>query len=222
MIESLIAVGAVLAMVQDVQLLPRTEDLSLVARSRVSTLRGPTGLINIPTSAVVPTGTLAIGTNFSRDVRGPSLNYGLTQNVEVGATFFDIDAGPDRVYFHGKLNVIPANLPNVELAVGAMDVGHGDNQTIYVVGSAFLTPGTWIEENGRALRVHLGYGGGIFRSEIFGGAEAIMDQRWALLGEWDGRNFNGGIRYAHDENFRLQAGFAGTGLFFGANYALRF
>jgi hypothetical protein len=222
MIESFVALSAMMAVAQEVRVLPRTEDTSLVARSRVNTMFGPTGLIVVPSAAVVGVNNATFGVNFSRDARGPSINYGITQNVEIGANFFDVDAGPDRVYANAKLRIVPANLPNIDLAVGLIDIGHTVDQTFYVIASAFLTPGTLIEQEGRALRVHLGYGDGRFNSNIIGGAEAIMTQNWSLLGEWDGRNFNGGARYAHDENFRLQAGFLGTGFFVGATYEMRF
>jgi hypothetical protein len=187
---------------------------------------GPTGLIAVPTAYSAAQGTWQFGAFFGRGFRGPSVNYGIIPYVEVGGAYINRDGGDDKVIGNAKVTIIPANFRNFEVGIGVIDVANAIEQSWYAVGSVDLIVPPAAEQaldtNFTRFRVHGGVGTGMFRSRLFAGAELAFDNRFSIIGEWDGRDFNGAVRYAHDDNFNVKAGFHGTHFFVGASYIMRF
>jgi hypothetical protein len=193
-----------------------------VVSNSVNTLYGPAGLIIVPTARTAREGQLVFGTTFAEGVRGPSANYGITEGISVGGAFLDRDGADDKAIANAHIHIIPANFEWFEVGVGVIDAFDAIDQTFYVTGSAFLDVPTELDDEITGLRVHAGVGTGLFQERLFAGAEFIVNNRWSVIGEWDTENFNAALRYAHDQNFTVQAGFRHTNLFLGASYMMRF
>jgi len=188
----------------------------------MNTLFGPTGLIKVPTAFVADHKAANVGASFGENFRGPSVNYGLIPYVEVGGAFLDRDNAKDKAIGNAKVTVIPANFNFFEVGIGVIDVADAVGRTYYVVGSADLKVPRRVESEAIGFRVHGGVGTGQFKERLIAGAELEFSHKFTLIGEWDSKDFNAALRYAHDEKFRIQAGFQHTSLFFGMTYAMQF
>lgn len=184
---------------------PSCDSVPFRARMRRNALSmtGLPGLVHVPVADVTPSGTA----DFSYDnARTPSVitNLARQRNVFIAFGFLP------RVMIAGRGTVAvdtldPAEIrdlsANVQLeiltegavspavSVGVQDIGHGATPffpTRYLVASKTVL--------GRA-RLTGGYGTGpVFLKGPFGGLE-VEAAPWAtLLGEYDGRAFNGGLR----------------------------
>ncbi len=225
MIGPIVATAAIVAAAQQTRVLPSPQNEALVARSAYSTVFGPTGLIAVPTAATVAQDELVIGVTMGDNFSNLSGNWGITRDIEVGATYFNPDGGDDKLIGNAKVMIVPSNFRNFTIGIGIIDAfdAFSSDPSIYVMGSAWLTPGRTLQRNDAiGLRVHAGVGTGMFDEELIGGAEVIVNNNWAIVGEWDSNNVNGAIRYVHDDSFRAQMGFFNKDLFFGISYGLRF
>lgn len=189
----------------------------------MNTLYGPTGLFSVPTSSTVRLRNATLGASFADGLRGPSLNYGLIDWVEVGGAFMDRDGADDKAIANGKVTFLPSNFKQVSLGIGVIDALDAFKRTVYVVGSADLvTPDIELGgHNAVGFRVHGGYGSGLFREKLIGGAELYFKEGFSLIGEYDGANVNGGARYTRD-NVQLQAGVLNKKFFFGVSAGMKF
>ncbi len=209
---------------------PPTQRITEVARqpaAKMNTLFGPSGLLVVPTAYVTPQNEVQFSTSFGKDIRGPAANFGIIQGVEIGGAFIDREKASNKAIANAKVNIVPENFKNFVLGFGVIDVADAIDRSFYFVASASFTPPNWeiprpAETRPIALRIHAGVGSGLFQEEIFVGGELLIDPRFALIGEWDARNFNGALRYRHDDSFAIQLGFQHTDLFLGATYSLRF
>jgi hypothetical protein len=226
MIAMMLATGVAIAAAtaQETELLPRPSAEWRVARQQQNTLFGPSGLIVTPNAYTAGVSQVNFGTSFGEDVHTISANWGIFKDIEVGAAFIDRDGASNKVIGSAKIKITPANFRNFDIGIGIIDPFDAINQTAYIVGSAYITPGTLIEQSphATALRLHMGVGTGIFQERLFGGAEVILDDRFALAAEYDSENLNASLRYSYDENLRAQLGFQNTDIFFGMTYGLRF
>lgn len=220
--EWTLAVAMAAVMAQPTEALPQPQNEARVARNQHNTLLGPSGLLLVPNAYVAAPGTWQFGTSFGENTRSITLNWGATQGVELGGTFYDRERGRDKGFANAKVNIIPQNFRNFEIGIGVLDAVDAVDQTVYIVGSAYLTPGSTLENRALGLRVHLGTGTGFFQEKLIGGAEVIVDNRFSIVGEWDGRNTNGAIRFSPDDNFRIQLGIQHTNVFLGVTYGIRF
>ena len=191
-------------------------------RIRFNTLYGPVGLITVPTAYVAPHQKVLFGTAFGRDVKTVQANWGLTPGVDVGAAYLDRDNASQKVFANAKVNIIPQNFKWFEVGVGVIDAADAINQSFYFVASADWALPEILENHAIGLRLHAGVGTGIFEEKPIGGAEVIFDKRFSLAAEWDAKNVNAVVRYAHDQGFRLQAGIQDKKGYLGATYALQF
>jgi hypothetical protein len=195
--------------------------------AQMNTLFGPSGLLVVPTAYATPHQEVQFSTSFGKDIRGPAANYGIIQGVEIGGAFMDREKASNKTIANAKVSIVPENFKNFVLGIGVIDVADAIDRSFYFVASASFTPPNWdlprpAEGRPIALRLHAGVGTGLFQEEIFGGGELLIDPRFALIGEWDTKNFNGALRYRHNESFAIQLGFQHTDLFLGATYSLRF
>lgn len=187
-----------------------------------NSLVGATGLINTPTAYTAQENVVNIGAGFGEGMRGPSANFGIIQDIEVGAMWVDRPGAGNRVIANGKIHILPANFGWFEIGVGIIDAFDAIDQTIYVVGSADLAVPRDVQDDAIRFRVHVGAGTGMYNEKLFAGAELQFNENWIAMAEWDTRDFNGGIRYVHNEDFSMMGGFANTKFFFGMTYKMRF
>jgi hypothetical protein len=188
----------------------------------MNTLFGPTGLILTPTAQVAPKGNFNFGTSFGEKMRGPSVNWGITQGIEIGGSFIDRDDASDKAVANAKIMIVPQNFRYFTVGIGVIDAADAVNRSWYIVGSADFAVPRRIEEKAVGLRLHAGAGTGIFEKHMFGGAELLLNSKFSLVGEFDGINTNGALRYRHNDAFAIQLGFQHTVMFLGATYGLRF
>jgi hypothetical protein len=67
------------------------------------------------------------------------------------------------------------------------------------------------------LRLHIGYGTGIYRDKVIGGGEVFLGNRFSVVAE-----YNGVLRYVHDDALRLQLGTHAKVIYFSTTYGLSF
>jgi hypothetical protein len=190
-----------------------------ILRARINTLYGPAGLISVPNAYVATQSRFVLGTFFGRD-KSVSANYGIIRNVDIGAAYLDPSSGDDKVLANAKVNVVPGNFKYVQLGLGVIDAFNDLDASVYIMASGEWIRPDFLEKTGSlGLRLHLGYGSGVFNDSVLGGAELLFNRKISLIGEYNGHQFNGALRYIHDEALRLQAGVFRSRLFFNASYA---
>ncbi|MEJ5250855.1 MAG: hypothetical protein HPY54_00575 [Chthonomonadetes bacterium] len=190
--------------------------------SRMGTVYGPTGLFSVPTADVLSARKFQIGTHFGRDLSTVALNAGIANFVEVGVAYLDRDNADNRTIASAKVQFIPTGFENLKIGVGVIDVAKAVERTGYLMLSTRAKVPPEAEDTVSQIILHAGYGTGLFREKIIGGAEGVLDPKWRVILEYDGDNLNGGLRYSHDEYLRLQAGVWRNQLFFSAGYTLEF
>ncbi len=194
--------------------------------SGMNTTLGPTGLINIPTAFTARLGEFRVGGTWGGSLRGPSVNYGLVRWIEIGAAGLDRDGGSDKFIASGKVMLTPGNFNWLTVGIGVIDPFDAIDETIYLVGSVDLIPPRVSVAGESAmpvgLRAHLGGGTGMFKDDLFAGAELLFGNNLAIIGEWDATNVNGAVRYKTATNLQLQAGFREKRIFFGITNSFRF
>jgi len=164
-------------------------------------LQGFSGILNTPTGHVQELGTLALLYSNQKDVFGQTTpsrqdNYmvsiGLFNFAEIGGRLSEAAPGIARdLSANAKITSAPltTQLPfKPVLALGIQDIGGGATflRTTYLAASA--DPFSW-------LRVSGGYGRGPDRMEgAFGGVELKAHEWVSLMGEYDTKDTNIGIR----------------------------
>lgn len=210
---TLLVVGVAFAQIE-----PRGENPII----RFNTLYGASGLITVPTSSTTRVERFQLGTSFGKDIRTISLNWGIFDSIEVGGTFVDRQNAANKVIATGKVTIIPQNFEWLELGFGAIDPANAINRTYYGIASVNVSIPQGDEESKLGLRLHLGYGTGLFRDKVIGGGEVFLGNRFSIVGEYNGRDSNGALRYVHDDSLRLQLGLQGKVIYFGTTYGLSF
>lgn len=187
-------------------------------------LGGSTGLINVPSADTVPQNELSVGFHFT-DSRGQaSLTYGLLPNLELGVAAIDRQKPKygTELYPFVKGQLIRESRTEPGVAVGYEQGG-----SAYVAISRALDGGT---------RLHGGLGTGRFGG-LFGGIEHTLNSVTVtrpgasrppvtrLIGEYDGRGINVGVRLSLSPQFELQGGLLDVGgsssVIIGASFSTR-
>ncbi|MEN3002011.1 MAG: hypothetical protein ABDI19_09260 [Armatimonadota bacterium] len=200
------------------QVEPRGENPAI----RVNTLFGSTGLITVPTSTTTRVERFQLGTAFGHNVHTVSLNWGVFEGIEIGGTFVDRAHADNKVLATAKVTIIPQNFEWLELGFGTIDPFDAIERTAYGIASVNVRLPADAEEEAVRLRLHLGYGTGMFRDKIIGGAEVFFDNRFSAIVEYNGVDTNAALRYVHDESLRLQLGTQAKVIYFGVTYGLSF
>ncbi len=192
--------------------------------TRMNTFHGSTGLLRVPTAFVAMRNNAQYGVALRENERAASVTYGMTDYAEVGATLVDQDGRSNKAIVTGKINVIPSNIGWFQLGLGVIDPFDVYDDSYYIVASTdILGAPRRLEEKSIGLRLHLGYGTGIYREDPIGGAELFLDERFSLIGEYDGDDFNFGLRYSHRRQpFRILVGVADTDFFLSSTVSLEF
>lgn len=182
-----------------------------------NTFYGPSGLIHVPSAYTVAQGDIRFGTQFERDQRTLTGNYGIYRDIEVGGAWLERTGRDGKAIGNAKVRIQAANFRNVDIGIGVIDAFDAVDQTVYVVGSVNLVEPR-AEDNvlgtSVGLRAHVGYGSGVFNDHIIGGGELLFSRDFSIVGEYDGDQANFGLRFART-NFSAQAGVANHRLFFG-------
>lgn len=190
--------------------------------SRTSTILGPTGLFSVPTADVLSARKFQVGTHFGRDLSTVAANAGIANFVEVGVSYLDRDTADNRTIANAKIQFIPTGFENLKIGVGVIDIAKAVERSGYMMLSTRAKVPPEAEDTVSQIILHAGYGTGLFREKIIGGAEGVLTPHWRVVLEYDGDNLNGGLRYSHDEYLRLQVGVLRNQLFFSAGYTLEF
>lgn len=191
-------------------------------RARVNTFYGPEGLINVPHAYVTQRGRISIGANIARD-HSVTGNYGFLDGVSVGGAYYEREGlSEGKFLLNGKIHIVPANFNNFEIGVGMIDALDRLERSFYGVASAEIGVPAQLTDTFNGVRVHAGYGTGVFGDHIIGGAELLFARRLSFIGEYDGKDVNIAARYVRDEGFRMQTGIRNKGIFFTMSYAFDF
>ncbi len=207
------SLGMVMAQVE-----PRGENPAI----RMNTLFGSTGLITVPTSTTTRVERFQLGTSFSKDVRTVSLNWGVFNSIEIGGTVVDFDGAEDELIATAKVTIVPQNFDWLELGLGTIDPFDMIDNTVYGIASFNVRVPSRADEEVVGLRLHAGYGTGLFRDKIIGGGEIFLDRRFSVIVEYNGTDTNAALRYVHDNALRMQLGVQAKAIYFGVTYGLSF
>ena len=200
------------------QVEPRGENPAI----RVNTLLGPTGLITVPTSTTTRVERFQLGTAFGQNIRTVSVNWGIFDSIEIGGTVVDRNNQNNKVIATAKVTIIPQNFEWLELGFGAIDPFDAINNTVYGMASVNVRVPTQTTEQVVGLRLHLGYGTGIYRDKVIGGGEVFLGNRFSVVAEYNGVDTNAALRYVHDAALRLQLGTQAKVIYFSTTYGLSF
>jgi hypothetical protein len=218
--RTLITLGALLTTfaIAVGQVEPRDENPAI----RVNTLLGPTGLITVPTSTTTRVERFQLSTAFGKDIRTVSVNWGIFDSTEVGGTVVDCNNQNNKVIATAKVTIIPQNFEWLELGFGAIDPFDAMNNTVYGMASVNVRVPTQTTEQVVGLRLHLGYGTGIYRDKVIGGGEVFLGNRFSVVAEYNGVDTNAALRYVHDDALRLQLGTQAKVIYFSTTCGLSF
>jgi exopolysaccharide biosynthesis protein YbjH len=187
-----------------------------VTEARVPSFFGPTGLFLAPSAYVQRTGEVSPHVYATSDFVGGGVVGGIADRFEVGVSIFDLDNGfkhgkkhhggdDDDLTFlpHGKFNFLSETDSRPAVSVGALDwLGElDDDPSWYLVASKYFTRHETDQDF--ALKGHVGFGGGIYGEEPFGGAELFWGQHISAMAEYVDGDVNLGGRFYYN-------GFAAT------------
>ena len=195
------------------------------------TLTGPTGLVIVPTAAVVPAGQLQVSMDWwytfaNTDAIIPvRVMYGLNDQFEIGAAYITSEFGDSDVLGLNAKFVLPFTAADAAWAVGAsyLDAEDGDSSF-----GASLSVTKAFTENFNGTAALLWNEEGFLTDEEFSiglGAEAILENGLVLVGEYvnflPGAELNMAARYPITEALTAQVGFVfnTSSPFIGATYA---
>jgi Exopolysaccharide biosynthesis protein YbjH len=178
---------------------------------------GPTGLLRIPTADVLPQRSYNVHVHGQRHLTFYGANLGLTDALEAGITALDPDPGGTRVLGNLKYRFTKETGKAPAIAVGVVDIADTIDISGYGVVSKAFPFG-----QGRSFRAHLGYGGGFFNDNVFGGADLAITSNISLMGEYDGSDVNAGARFSLGQGVRVDLavldGRFGAGLAYAAGF----
>jgi len=164
------------------------------AEARIPDLTAATGLIRVPSAYIQSADTVSIfGAALPHTAFGGAV-LGIANRVEAGAASRDVDIDGNRVIGTAKVNLLPEQLLRPAISIGVID------QSRYIVVSKFVIPYFVEAVTGRkhlALKLHGGYGDGLFRRTALGGVEVVADGGISLIAEVAGGHGSGGVRYVH-------------------------
>ncbi len=191
-----------------------------------SSILGPTGIIRMPSAEVQPPGRGAFAVthvpgDLDKSVPGnrdqEQYVLGAFPQVELGNTLAEYFGGYD-ITAHGKTQLLKEGRLRPAVALGAAELGRnelvGGSEQNVVFGAASKH---FLDDR---LRVTLGYASRGLNGP-YAGLEFAPETHITLLGEYDTRRFNWGMRISPTARTRLAAalGEGGWDLQFGYNWA---
>lgn len=178
---------------------------------------GSTGMYYTPTARTAPAQAMVSSIHWVNTEPNAmttlGINVGITPNFELGGVRIADGFGGDEteVIANAKYNIDLTRILEQEelpeLAVGAWDIGNEFNQTFYVV----MTKDLAIKEDADVanLRFSIGYSEADINTDnsldgLFGGIEFVPFEDGLIQLEYDGGDFNGGLRYYPNEWISLE------------------
>lgn len=214
--------GALFAALIAVAADARAQDTPLqndILGARVNTLLGASGLITVPDAYTGAKNRAVVGAFFGKN-SSVSANYGILQGVDLGIAQLDMDGSSSKTLLNAKVNLVPANFKGFQLGAGIIDAADQVNTTVYGIASFEYRVPDAVADRFVGMRVHAGFGSGIYRDKIIGGVELLVNNRTSIVGDYNGTKANVAVRFINDDALRFQAGLENKNLFFGINYAL--
>ncbi|MDI3280262.1 MAG: YjbH domain-containing protein [Bacillota bacterium] len=173
---------------------------------------GSTGLIFVPSADVLPSGNFSLGFHLVRSENYLSFNFGLVENLEIGADSVFVQGGRTATFLNAKYRFLPERKDAPALALGVKALNE-NSRVLYLVASKALP-----ELAG--VRGHLGLGTG--DQGLFLGVSKVLNpvsvrpsgkqSQWygglpptTLLAEFDGRQLNLGARLEVSPGLHLGA-----------------
>ncbi len=163
-------------------------------------LIGPTGLIRAPTAATLDALRWNVGASNVWADGGPDesfvyANVGLTSRLEIGATRAELEDQEAETVLNLKLRFLGPIAGKITLAAGAIDITDQVDRSGYLVLTHELGAGL-VSSGGQFSRpqIHLGAGSGRLDG-LFGGLSIVVRGETDLLLEYDGQEFNLGLRH---------------------------
>lgn len=144
------------------------------------------------------------------------VNYGLAENLEVGASF--VNNSDSKMAVNAKLRLLHETTERPMVLIGAFDIGGSVNfldsdPGAYLVVSKNITPtaSEVVDRPSKPLRLSLGVGSGVFDG-AFAALDWTLQPQLSLMAEYfsgglgaDDNLFNAGIRYAAADALRVDA-----------------
>jgi hypothetical protein len=170
---------------------------------RVPNFLGATGLLLVPSAYLQRDRQLSAHVGFASEFVSGGAILGLRDRLELGVSGVDTDegfaGGNSGALANAKLNLVQETLKLPAFSVGVMDAFDTLDQdpAWYAVVSKYVI-GYFVEGlTGQdvALKLHLGYGSGIYGKELFTGGELFFNERLAGIAEVADGSFNLGGRY---------------------------
>jgi hypothetical protein len=208
---ALAALAATMAVGASAQDRPLQND---ILGARFNTFWGPYGLITVP-DAYAGSANRAVAGTLLGDQKAFTVNYGIVNGVDLGLAYIDRNTMSNKLIANAKINLIPSNFRGFQIGAGVIDATDSINNTTYVMASFQTGVPEALASKYVGLRLHAGYGTGIYREKIIGGGELLINNRSSIVGEWNGTKANAGVRYIADDNIRLQAGIENKEFFLG-------
>ncbi len=180
---------------------------ALPARAE-STFLGNTGLLYAPTSATVGNRMVEAHAYFHDDFNAYGALLGITDRFEIGLNYMsfnsDCACDDDAFLLNLKYRVVQETLGTPAVAVGVVDLLDEldvDPSWFAVASKSFPK---FLPVAG-GVRVHFGYGGGLYDDKVFGGFEiglgtpldalpSKVRPKFSFMGEVVASNFNIGVR----------------------------
>lgn len=184
------------------------DEVQPAAEARIPGFLGPTGLLETPSAYVLRGGEVAAHLGGDADFAAGGIAAGIGGRLEVGATLRE---GEGAAWTSAKWNLVPETLVRPALALGVVDAFDASRRSGYVVASKYLIP-YLIEaltgQTGIGVKLHVGYGGGIYGHDLFAGTELILPGDLSGLAEIRAGRVHLGVRY-------LRRGLSATVALFG-------
>jgi hypothetical protein len=170
---------------------------------RVPNFLGATGLLLVPSADLQRDRQLSAHVAGTSGIVGGGILVGVRNRLEIGVTGVDADeefaGGHHGTLANAKLNLFRETLKLPAVSVGVIDAFDAldRNPGWYVVASKYVIRYFVQGITGQdiALKLHLGYGGGIYDKELFTGAELFFRGHLAGLAEYANGEVNLGGRY---------------------------
>jgi hypothetical protein len=165
------------------------------AEARVPGFLGPTGLLQTPSAYVLRNREASAHFGGDADFAAGGVAAGIGGRLEAGVTLRE---GGGGAWVNAKANVLPETLLRPALSVGIVDAFDASRASGYVVASKYVIP-YFVEaltgRTGFAIKLHIGYGGGIYGHDVFAGTELILDNGLSGIAELSGGRANLGVRW---------------------------
>ncbi|MDU2063703.1 MAG: YjbH domain-containing protein [Sporomusaceae bacterium] len=176
--------------------------------SAAPSLVGGTGLINTETADVLRSGQMSFGVDSVHEGLMENFVIGVGENLEFGLTNIKYHGHSQQTFVQAKYALIPEEIFTPGISIGLEGAFQQNHRTKYIVMSKTLPFG---------FRLHVGTGDGRYNGS-FGALEASLNPWTTVIGEYDGKTMNYGLRLAIAPSLKLEGGLRGHHTYYGINF----